>query len=104
VVSNLISNAAKYSPPTTPIEPVLTADGDAVQVSVADRGIGLEPTNWQPSSNAMGGLAARSNARFLASGLVCISREVSYKRLVAGSGRNRLAAIRARPCTYGELP
>ncbi len=43
IVTNLLSNAAKYSPPDTPIDVELgCADGKAV-VIVRDRGIGFEP-------------------------------------------------------------
>ncbi|HUI97028.1 MAG TPA: ATP-binding protein [Xanthobacteraceae bacterium] len=40
-VSNLISNAIKYSPGNAPITIEARADGDDVIVSVADRGIGI---------------------------------------------------------------
>jgi signal transduction histidine kinase len=43
IVTNLLSNAAKYSPPGTPIEVELgRADGTA-EIVVRDRGIGFEP-------------------------------------------------------------
>jgi signal transduction histidine kinase len=43
IVTNLLSNAAKYSPPGTPIDVELgRADGKA-EVIVRDRGIGFEP-------------------------------------------------------------
>jgi PAS domain S-box-containing protein len=41
LVGNLLSNADKYSPRTTPIEVVLSADAQEARVSVLDRGIGL---------------------------------------------------------------
>jgi signal transduction histidine kinase len=41
VVSNLLSNAAKFSAAGTPIHCALTADEDAVSVSVTDDGIGI---------------------------------------------------------------
>ena len=40
-ISNLISNAIKYSPPGSPIEIEAAVEGDAVRVSVADHGIGI---------------------------------------------------------------
>jgi signal transduction histidine kinase len=43
VFSNLLNNAAKYSPAETPIELVGKADADGIEISVVDSGIGLEP-------------------------------------------------------------
>jgi K+-sensing histidine kinase KdpD len=42
LIGNLLSNADKYSPRTETIEVVLSADRDEAQVSVLDRGIGLD--------------------------------------------------------------
>jgi signal transduction histidine kinase len=41
VVANLLSNAAKFSPPDTPIELSLRADGDMIEVFVRDQGVGI---------------------------------------------------------------
>ena len=41
VASNLISNALKYSPPGTPVDVTMSADGPVVVVSVRDRGEGI---------------------------------------------------------------
>ncbi|MCC6158701.1 MAG: sensor histidine kinase KdpD [Deltaproteobacteria bacterium] len=41
VLLNLLDNAAKHTPPATPIEVALRRDGDAAVVSIADRGPGL---------------------------------------------------------------
>jgi len=43
VFSNLLSNAAKYSDPGTPVEVVAQREGNVVVVGVIDRGIGLTP-------------------------------------------------------------
>ncbi|GAC1326601.1 MAG: hypothetical protein NVSMB22_17590 [Chloroflexota bacterium] len=43
VVSNLLSNALKYSPPESPICLRLESDGEAIVLSVNDRGIGIPP-------------------------------------------------------------
>lgn len=43
VLRNLVENAIKYSPQGGPITLSAQVQGDSVQVSVADRGIGLEP-------------------------------------------------------------
>jgi signal transduction histidine kinase len=43
VVSNLVSNALKYSPPDRPVDITVGADDAAASISVADRGIGISP-------------------------------------------------------------
>ncbi len=43
VVRNLLSNAAKYSPPGTDIEVKLRRNGNRAMVSVSDRGVGISP-------------------------------------------------------------
>ncbi len=42
VVRNLLSNAEKYSPPSTPIEVVMTRNGNDVAIEIADRGVGID--------------------------------------------------------------
>jgi two-component system sensor histidine kinase KdpD len=44
VVCNLLENAAKYSPPGSPITVTATAEGDQVRVGVTDSGVGIDPT------------------------------------------------------------
>lgn len=41
VISNLISNAVRYSPPGSPIEVILEDLGDAARISVRDQGVGV---------------------------------------------------------------
>jgi signal transduction histidine kinase len=43
IVTNLLSNAAKYSPPGTPIDVELGRKNGKAEVIVSDRGIGFEP-------------------------------------------------------------
>jgi len=43
IVGNLLSNAAKFSEPGTPITCRLTARADVVEVTVVDRGMGIAP-------------------------------------------------------------
>ena len=43
VVRNLLSNAAKYSPPGTPITLRATRHGDRVRIEVVDHGYGIHP-------------------------------------------------------------
>jgi two-component system sensor histidine kinase KdpD len=44
VLCNLIENAAKYSPAGSPIIVSAQQTGSGVAISVADRGIGIEPS------------------------------------------------------------
>ncbi len=43
VLRNLLSNAGKYSPPSTPIEIRVTHRADRVRIEVADQGYGIHP-------------------------------------------------------------
>ena len=43
VLVNLLDNAIKYSPPTGPIDLEASVDGTDLQISVADRGVGIPP-------------------------------------------------------------
>jgi signal transduction histidine kinase len=43
VLRNLLTNAAKYSPPGTPITLRATRHGERVRIEVADRGYGIHP-------------------------------------------------------------
>ena len=43
VIDNLLSNAAKYSSPETPISVQSAMDGSRVRISVCDQGIGIAP-------------------------------------------------------------
>jgi len=56
VLGNLLENAAKYSPPTTRVRLVSSADASGVQVAVVDQGIGVPvgavDTLFQPFSRA----------------------------------------------------
>jgi two-component system, OmpR family, sensor histidine kinase KdpD len=44
VICNLLENAAKYSSPTMPITISAERRGDSIAVSIADRGIGIDPS------------------------------------------------------------
>ena len=61
VLINLLENAAKYSPPGSPIELTASADAGRLVVDVADRGAGLPPADldrifekFYRASNAVG--------------------------------------------------
>lgn len=47
VLANLISNAAKFSPPSVPVELRVTSDGDWFRIAVEDRGPGI-PESFRP--------------------------------------------------------
>src|SRR5262249_17145711 len=44
VIVNLLSNAVRYSPPSSPIHISARADGDSIVVTVADKGRGIPPS------------------------------------------------------------
>ncbi|HEY5920922.1 MAG TPA: HAMP domain-containing sensor histidine kinase, partial [Kofleriaceae bacterium] len=46
-VTNLISNAIKYSPPDEPIDIKVVLDGDEVAIEVTDRGVGIPRDDHQ---------------------------------------------------------
>ncbi|GIE96525.1 sensor histidine kinase [Paractinoplanes rishiriensis] len=58
IVTELVTNAEKYSPPDTPIELCAALDGDTLRFRVTDRGIGIQPEHvehaferyWQAGS------------------------------------------------------
>jgi signal transduction histidine kinase len=47
VLTNLIDNALKYSPPDTTIDVRLELDQDSARLSVRDRGIGVAPDSLE---------------------------------------------------------
>ena len=44
---NIIDNATKYSPPDSPIEIHAGVNGEILEISVADRGIGIPPEDFE---------------------------------------------------------
>jgi PAS domain S-box-containing protein len=77
LLENLLSNAAKYSPPTAPIEVDIAEAGDEVVVEVLDRGLGLDDVDcvrlFEPFFRAE---PARSAANGLGIGLALCQRIV----------------------------
>lgn len=57
VISNLVDNALKYSPPSRPVEVVASPSADGILIEIRDEGIGLPPeelkTIFTPFSRAM---------------------------------------------------
>lgn len=47
VLTNLVSNALKFSPPGSPLQLAARVRGDAVEISVSDRGQGISPGELQ---------------------------------------------------------
>jgi two-component system sensor histidine kinase KdpD len=47
VLTNLLDNAVKYSPPDSPIEVQARVDGAELQIQVADRGTGIPPADLE---------------------------------------------------------
>lgn len=44
VICNLLENAAKYSKPGTPITVTVLSEGENISISIADRGVGIDPS------------------------------------------------------------
>jgi PAS domain S-box-containing protein len=88
ILENLLSNAAKYSPPEAPIEVVVRATEAEAQVLVLDRGIGLSDTDMEQLFSAFyRSERARSRSAGLGIGLA------ACKRVVASLG----GSVWARP-------
>jgi len=71
---NLLDNAAKYSPPTEPLEVILDADAASVRISVRDRGPGI-PRDEQTAIFTKfyrGAGVRRSNAKGTGLGLAAV--------------------------------
>lgn len=66
VLSNLLGNANKYSPPEAAIEVVLQASADSIEVRVLDRGIGIAPGE---ADNLFTAFYRGETAKRMASGL-----------------------------------
>jgi signal transduction histidine kinase len=45
ILTNLLSNALKFSPPESPVDVAVTADGGTARIAVVDRGIGISATD-----------------------------------------------------------
>jgi len=100
VFSNLLNNAAKYTPSGGRIALRLDDQGDAVEVSIADNGIGIAPENLDSifemftqvgsASHAQGGLGIGLS---LAKGLVALHRGSID---VHSDGRGRGSTFRVR--------
>jgi PAS domain S-box-containing protein len=77
ILENLLSNAAKYSPPDAPIEVVVRATETEAQVLVLDRGIGLGATDMDQLFSAFyRSEAARNRSAGLGIGLAACKRVV----------------------------
>ncbi len=62
IVSNLLSNASKYSPAETTITLIAAQDGAEAVVAVKDQGIGLAPEDQQSIFELFGQVQPRSSA------------------------------------------
>jgi PAS domain S-box-containing protein len=77
ILENLLSNAAKYSPPEAPIEVEIRATSSEAQVFVLDRGIGLAATDMEQLFSAFyRSEAARNQSAGLGIGLAACKRVV----------------------------
>jgi two-component system, OmpR family, sensor histidine kinase KdpD len=62
VLVNLLENAARYSPEGTPIELAASAVGETIEISVADRGIGIPPGEEERIFDKFYRISERPNA------------------------------------------
>ena len=69
VIDNLISNAVKYSPDGGVIRVEVRRHGDAVTVNVADRGIGIDPADFDRLFRAFSRVRTPRTAAIQGSGL-----------------------------------
>jgi len=69
VLDNLIANAVKYSPDGGPILVEVRRQGDSVTLRVADRGIGIEPADFDRLFRAFSRVRTPRNAAVQGSGL-----------------------------------
>lgn len=54
VLTNLLDNALKYSEPSSNVDLLIAEDGDAVEIAVADRGMGIADTTSERMFEAFG--------------------------------------------------
>jgi len=77
VMSNLMSNAAKYSPPDGEIELSVSDQGDAWRVSVADHGPGIPPEGREKVFESFGQVAPADGKPRKGTGLgLAITRKI----------------------------
>ena len=74
ILVNLLENAAKYSPPNAPIIVTARRRNSRIDVSVADRGIGINPGNARRSFTRSIGLRAPPDVRGAGLGLAIARR------------------------------
>jgi signal transduction histidine kinase len=99
VVTNLLNNAFKYSPPDSPIQITVQDDEDALHVSLQDNGIGIALDQMGILFHRNRRAKKRWSKALRVSVWASIYREESSKPTVAVSGRNPRERIRAQPST-----
>jgi signal transduction histidine kinase len=77
VLRNLVTNAAKYTPPGAPIEIRSRRDGDSLWIEVADRGPGIAPEDMEHIFSKFGRARHRADNRVPGLGLgLYLSRRI----------------------------
>jgi two-component system sensor histidine kinase KdpD len=96
VIFNLIDNAAKYTPPGTPISITGNVDGDSVVIAVIDQGAGIPPESLEAIFNKFTRLQA-GDRKGAGTGLgLAICRgfvEAMGGTIVAGNRQDRSGAV-----------
>jgi signal transduction histidine kinase len=78
VVSNLLDNAAKYSPPTSEVRCVLTADRGRAAVVISDYGVGIAATDMPALFTRFGRIVTPENSHIQGTGLgLYLARELA---------------------------
>ncbi len=95
VVTNLLDNALKYSPADAPVEVEVSDTGSAVQIRIADRGIGLDLATRERLFEAFGRGSNAEHYQGLGLGLFISHRIVTEHggRIEAASRRDVEGAI-----------
>ncbi|MGH2685665.1 MAG: ATP-binding response regulator [Actinomycetota bacterium] len=99
VVTNLLSNAAKFSPPGSPIQVAVTASPTAVDVTVDDRGPGIPPDReselFQMFSRLDSATKGMGLGLFISRGIArAHGGELTHERRPEGGARFRLTLPR----------
>ena len=111
VLSNVLNNAAKFSPPETPIEVTVTEESSYARVDIVDRGIGMSPEMLRRAFDMFAQADARVERVYggLGIGLNVAKRLVelhggTIEAFSEGTGRGTRVTIRLPLAHAGRAP